>query len=61
VVRTQTVRIFGALTILNGVFATLVACVIWAIAGLWWLIPVFLILGAGVVALGREVLRRADD
>jgi uncharacterized membrane protein len=52
-------RRFGQFTILNGVVATVVACVIWATAGLWLLIPLFVVLGAVVVALGREIVRRA--
>lgn len=51
-------RAFGIFTIANGVVATVAACVIWAVAGLWWLIPVFVVLGAGVVVLGRLVMKR---
>jgi len=54
-------RTFGVITIVNGVVATLAACAVWAVAGLWGLIPVFIVLGGVVCALGRQIVKRADD
>jgi uncharacterized membrane protein len=54
------VRRLGQFTIVNGVVSTLIACVLWAVAGLWFLIPPFVVLGAVVVVLGQRLVKRAD-
>ena len=54
-------RRLGQFTILNGVLSTVAACVLWAVAGVWVLIPVFVVLGGVVCVLGWTAMKRADE
>ena len=54
-------RRLGQITIFNGVASTIAACVLWAVAGVWVLIPVFVVLGGVVCVLGRVAMKRAAD